>query len=176
MIECINKVNNKCQLVYYEIGLKSVDINEATCQKCIEQSNPRSLNKITSGLCLLSLQINGKLNLRKHNYLLNYAGLANMYGVGSEIHFALIVLKNIYCKIFKVTLQDCDQCVSFSKHINAWPINKCWEYRRFILSEVKSNCDRLKLPFYPNIVTAIILYSILKVRLYNGYLSIFKKQ
>ena len=175
MIQCEYKINNKCALVHYEIGLDSATIDDTTCSQCLLQRSPKSLNKITSGLCILALQTNDKFNLRKHNYLLNYAGILNMYGVGTEIHYILLILKKLYELLFFQKKLYCGNCESFSQIINSWPIDYCWKYRDIIIEHIRTNCKVLGIPFFKPIYTPIILFAVLKVKFLNEYMPVSTK-
>jgi hypothetical protein len=125
---------------------------------------------------LQQLKDSGKLNYRKHRHLLAEAGFPNLYGVGSEIHYVLLILKKLYELFFFQKKLHCGNCEAFSQIINSWPIDYCWKYRDIIIGHIRTNCKVLGIPFFKPIYTPIILFAVLKVKFLNEYMPILHKQ
>jgi hypothetical protein len=125
---------------------------------------------------LQQLKDSGKLNYRKHRHLLHQAGFPNLYGVGSEIHYVLLIVKKYYELLFFQKISTCKHCEAFSQLINSWPIDYCWKYRDIIIDHIRTNCKVLGIPFFRPIYTPIILYAVLKVKFLNEYMPVLHKQ
>lgn len=123
---------------------------------------------------LQRLKDTGKLNYRKHRHLLHKAELSTLYGVGSEIHSVLLMLKVLYEFLFFQKTVRCKNCEAFSQIINSWPVDYCWEYRNIIIDHIKINSKILGIPFFKPMYTPIILYAVLKVKFLNEYMPISK--
>ena len=121
---------------------------------------------------LQRLKDSGKLNYRKHRHLLSKAGLPLLYGVGTEIHFILLLLKTLYETLFFQKTIACNRCEGFSQLINSWPIDYCCKYRDIIIDHIKTNSRILGIPFFRPIYTPIILFAVLKVKFLNEYMPI----
>ena len=121
---------------------------------------------------LQRLKDSGDLNYRKHRHLLAKAGFPLLYGVGTEIHFVLLILKKLYETLFFQKTSMCNNCEGFSQLINSWPVDYCWKYRDIIIDHIRTNSRILGIPFFKPIYTPIILFAVLKVKFLNEYMPI----
>lgn len=124
---------------------------------------------------LQRLKDSGKLNYRKHRHLLAKAGFSSLYGVGTEIHYVLLILKALYETLFFQKTKVCNNCEGFSQLINSWPVEYCWKYRDIITNYIRTNSRILGIPFFKPIYTPIILFAVLKVKFLNEYMPIQDK-
>ncbi len=167
-MKCKYLKNNSCDLVTNLTKTTCIPITEETCKLCNACSLPRSLNKITAGLSIVTLMKNNLYVKETHGYLSEYTHptvnedgtiIDNTRGVGTEL--AKLI------KWFAKDPSDKCNCNQRILQMNKWGIKKCVKRKETILRWLKHSAMILKKPYSRSIASLLVDVAIRNAIIYQ---------